>query len=109
MINYILMAVLAIACGLTVGMVAKMVKDISKLEDIVANLGLNVIRGDRDLEEKIIGVREDMQVLRELVHTLDDKVDDIDTEKLENALNKKWEDAISTISNFDPFSAGEDK
>ena len=53
--------------------------------------------------------RVQIEKLNEMVNKLAEKVaaleskDDYNTDRLEEMLEKKWEDAISSISNFDPF------
>ncbi|MBP5317017.1 MAG: hypothetical protein J6Y83_04865 [Bacteroidales bacterium] len=49
------------------------------------------------------------QHVAELEKTVEENSDESRGEKLEELLAKKWEDAIQTISDFDPFRAGEDK
>ena len=49
------------------------------------------------------------QHVAELEKSVETNSDEHKGEELEKLLEKKWEDAIQTISNFDPFRVGEDK
>ena len=49
------------------------------------------------------------QHVAELEKAVEKNSDESKGEKLEELLARKWEDAIQTISDFDPFRAGEDK
>ena len=63
-----------------------------------------------ELARSLADANRKIEELRAELTTLEDQLnDDHVAEELGKVLEKKWEDAINVISNFDPFATEEDK
>lgn len=109
MFSYILIFLLTLAVGMLGYIGFRMQLDIRKLDDIMTNLALTVSQN----KASVLTTKAQLDAAKDMINLLSEKVAAVENrdeeKKLEELLEKKWEDAISTISNFDPFAAGEDK
>ena len=91
----------------------RMYRQLNEVRDMLGNLALNHTKLEEKVEKndsKFIDLYDELDEIRGNAVELEKKLDEKDdAERLEKALEKKWEDAIQTISNFDPFAQGEDK
>lgn len=76
-----------------------------KLEAMLVSLSLEVAHLKDDADDNAT----DIAHFENRIKAMEEAVEGIADNKLAETLEKKWEDAVQVISNFDPFRPGEDK
>ena len=97
--------IITIACAMMAYILIQHNMQIERLEDMLTSLALTVSQNQASCavtKAQLEKQSDFCNLLSEKIAVLENR-EGVDTEQIEKMLEKKWEDAISQITNFDPF------
>lgn len=106
MIYVILLAAVVVA---SLGVFAVLLRKIGKLEDMLISTSLEVAHLKDSADEFAVTAEHLEARVKDVEGAMENIEDSISEGELAKTLERKWEDAVQVISNFDPFRIGEDK
>ena len=82
-----------------------LIHKVGKLEDMLISLSLEVAHLKDGVDESAVSIEH----FEKRIVDMETAVESIDEGTLAEVLEKKWDDAIQVISNFDPFHTEDEK
>ena len=109
---YLCLCLLIVAVGLLSWVVFKNRKDIEILDAYFTEMATRCNKLTDNIASmagKLAKYLDELDDLNRKVELLKENMEDQSYEELKDFLDKKWDDAVNDITNYDPFKVGEDK
>jgi len=109
---YLCICLLIVTVGLLSWVVFKNRKDIETLDAYYTELATRTNKLTDNIAvmaAKLAKYLDELDDLNRKVELLKENMEEQSYEELKDFLDKKWDDAVSDITNYDPFKVGEDK